>query len=265
MKRNSRIKKIVLILMGMAILLAFSSSSQAGFWNTVKSAVDQNPSQEKGSAASASGSSGTALSQDEVANGLKEALEIGAKEAVQMASKEGGFLNNPQIRIPLPSKVQTIANVLEKVGYGDKVEAFEASMNRAAEQAAEKAMPIFAKAIKDLTFEDVMKIWKGGDTAATQYFEGKTRESLYQAFKPVVHDAMQKEGVTKKYQDMANASSVMTMASMMGTNLDLDDYVTNGALKGLFTLLAQEEKEIRENPAAQTTDLLKKVFGSLTK
>jgi len=263
MKRSSRTWWITFAVAGAITLLMFTLPSQAGVWDTVKSVVNQKPSQEK-TPSSTSKVPGTTLSQEEIVKGLKEALEVGAKDAVQMASREGGFLNNPQIRIPLPSKVQTIASVLEKAGYGDKVEAFEVSMNRAAEQAAEKALPIFLQAIKDMSFDDAVKIWKGGDTAATQYFEAKTHDSLYQSFKPSVHDAMQKEAVTKKYQDMVGTPAVKTLSSMVGTNLDLDDYVTNGALKGLFTLLAQEEKKIRENPAAQTTDLLKKVFGSLS-
>ena len=262
MKRSSRIKTVVLVFTGLAFM-AVSSPGRAGFWDTMKSMVNQPPSQEKGS--STSKAPGTSPSQEEIIKGLKEALEVGTKEAVQMASKEGGFLNNPRIRIPLPSKVQTVASVLEKVGYGDKVEAFEVSMNRAAEQAAKEALPIFTQAVKEMTFDDAVKIWKGGDTAATQYFQEKTWDSLYQAFKPVVHNAMQKEAVTQKYQDMVGTPTVKTMASMMGTNLDLDDYVTKGALKGLFTLLAQEEKKIRENPAARTTDLLKRVFSGLTK
>lgn len=262
--KSSSNTKVLCLAGGLVLFLALALPVQAGVWDTVKSMMNEKTTSSTGN--TQEGTTGTSsLSQEEIVKGLKEALDLGAKEAVQMASKEGGFLNNPEIRIPLPSKVQTIASVLEKVGYGDKVQAFQVSMNRAAEQAAAKALPIFTQAIKDMTFDDAVKIWKGGDTAATQYFQEKTSDSLYQAFKPVIHDAMQKEAVTKKYQDMVNVSSVKTMASMVGTNLDLDDYVTRGTLKGLFTLLAQEEKKIRENPAAQTTDLLKKVFGSLSK
>jgi hypothetical protein len=199
------------------------------------------------------------LSSEEIAGGLREALRIGTENAVSRASAVGGFLDNPQIRIPLPSKLQTAANALKMVGMGAHVATFEDTMNGAAEKAAAKAFPIFGEAVSKLTFEDVNKIWKGGDMAATDYLERTTRAQLYQEFEPVVHAAAEEVGVTRSYESLVGQPGVSNLVT--GTDLDLDHYVTEKGLDGLFTLLGEEEKAIRTNPMARTTDLLKKVFG----
>lgn len=208
-----------------------------------------------GGAAPAAG----ALGADEIAGGLRDALRIGAEKAAARASAVGGFLDNPAIRIPLPGKLQTAANALKMVGLGGQAQAFEETLNRAAEKAAAKAAPIFGEAVSKLTFEDVHRIWKGGDTAATEYLGRTTRPRLQEEFRPVVHAAAQEVGVTRSYQELTGRPEVAALVA--GTDFDLDHYVTDQAMNGLFALLAEEERQIRTNPVARTTDLLKKVFG----
>jgi len=200
-----------------------------------------------------------AITDSELVAGFKQALEIGTKKAVELASRPGGFLNNPEIRIPLPGKLQSAADMLKRFGLGSQVEAFEKSMNQAAEQAAKEALPVFTQAVKEMTFEDAKKLWKGGDTSITEYFKNKTFKTLYARFKPVVHSRVEQVGVTQYYNNLISNPAVKGLVG--NTDLDLDHYVTNKTLEGLFKLLAQQEKEIRSNPVARTTDLLKKVFG----
>jgi Protein of unknown function (DUF4197) len=170
-----------------------------------------------------------------------------------------GYYNNPEIRIPLPGAVQKVEGVLRTVGYGKQVDAFELSMNRAAEKAVPAAKGIFWDAIKKMSFTDARKILDGGDDAATLYFKDKTYEPLYNMFKPTINDTMGQVGVTRQYQDLEK--KVHTVPFTEGLTVDLDDYVTKGALDGLFVMLAAEEKKIREDPAARITPILKEVFG----
>lgn len=192
-------------------------------------------------------------------SGLKEALSIGTENAVKSVSKVDGYLGNDLIRILLPEKIRKVADILSKLGYQDKVDAFILSMNRAAEKAAPQAVSFFVDAIKEMTFEDAKAILNGGDTAATEFFESKTRQKLYVAFKPIVSSSMDEVRVTQAYKEMMGKyTSAVPFAGM--ESLDLDHYVTNKSLDGLFTMVGQEEKKIRTDPAARVTDLLKKVF-----
>ena len=206
------------------------------------------------------GSGEKGLSESELNGGFKDALRVGAEKAVKMASKPGGFLNNPNIRIPLPGQLDTVASVMRKMGMGAKVDQFEESMNHAAEKASAAALPIFIDAIKGITFEDAKKILDGGDTAITEFFKEKTTPQLTTAFEPIVHKSVQEVGVTRQYQELTGGPWVSGLVK--GSDFDLDNYVTSKSLDGLFYLLAQQEKDIRHNPAARTTDLLKKVFGN---
>jgi len=200
------------------------------------------------------------LSNDEIIQGLKEALQIGTQNAVKLVSKPDGYYQNPDIKIPLPESVQKVEKLLRAAGYGAKVDSFELSMNRAAERAAPEAKSIFGDAIRQMTFDDAKKILNGRDNEATLYFENKTSDRLQEIFKPIVKDAMGEVGVTQSFQDLnARAQSLPFGKSL---SFDLDQYVTDGALKGLFKMLAEEEKRIRTEPAARVTDLLKKVFES---
>lgn len=194
------------------------------------------------------------------ASGLKEALSIGTGNAVASVSRVDGYFANQVIKILLPENIRTVADVLGKVGYQKKVDAFVLSMNRAAESAAPKARQYFVDAIKQMTFEDAMGILRGGDTSATEYFKSKTEQKLYNEFKPSVSASMNKVGVTRSYKDMVGTyTSSIPFASVEA--LDLDHYVTTKALDGLFYMIGQEEKKIRTDPAARVTDLLKTVFG----
>jgi hypothetical protein len=193
-------------------------------------------------------------------SGLKEALSIGSDNAVTSTSKLDGYFANQAIKILLPEKIQTVADVLKKVGYQKQVDAFVLSMNRAAESAAPKARRFFVDAIKQMSFQDAMKILKGNETAATEYFKSKTFDSIYAAFKPSVSESMNKVGVTKSYKDMMGTYT-KSVPFVKTESLDLDHYVTTKSLDGLFYMVGEEERKIRTNPAARVTDLLKKVFG----
>ena len=199
-------------------------------------------------------------SNDEIIQGLKEALQVGTEKAVKLVSKPDGYYQNPDIKIPLPESVQKAEKILRATGYGETVDRFELSMNRAAERAAPEAKSIFGDAITQMTFDDAKKILNGRDNEATLYFEDKTSDRLQEVFKPIVKDAMGEVGVTQSFQDL-NAR-VESMPFGKSLSFDLDQYVTDGALNGLFKMLAEEEKRIRTDPAARVTDLLKKVFAS---
>jgi hypothetical protein len=192
-------------------------------------------------------------------SGLKEALSIGTENAVNSVSKMDGYLGNKAIKILLPKKIQEAADILCKLGYEDKVDAFILSMNRAAEKAAPQAVSFFVDAIKEMTFEDAKGILNGGDTAATEFFESKTRDKLYDAFKPIVSSSMDEVKVTQAYKEMMGKYT--SAVPFAGTaSLDLDHYVTTKSLDGLFYMVGQEEKKIRTDPAARVTNLLKETF-----
>ncbi|MGD2037988.1 MAG: DUF4197 domain-containing protein [Desulfobacterales bacterium] len=200
-----------------------------------------------------------ALSNDDIIAGLKEALEVGTEKAVALVSQVDGYYRNPDIKIPLPESVQKVEKLLRGAGYGQKVDAFELSMNRAAERAAPEAKSIFRDAITRMSFEDADKILNGRDNEATLYFKDKTSDQLQALFKPIVKDTMGEVGVTRSFQDLnARAESIPFGKSL---SFDLDQYVTDGALEGLFKMLAEQERQIRTDPAARVTDLLQKVFA----
>lgn len=191
--------------------------------------------------------------------GLKEALAVGTKNAVNALSKQDGYFGNEMVKILLPEKVRTAADMASRLGFRKQVDRFTLSMNRAAEAAAPKAADLFADAIRDMSFEDARKILQGGDTAATDYFRARTSEKLYAEFKPAVAANMNKVGVTKAYKDMM--APVESLPLVPKESIDLDHYVTGKALDGLFLMIGSEEKKIRTDPAARVTDILKTVFG----
>ncbi|MCD4755820.1 MAG: DUF4197 domain-containing protein [Deltaproteobacteria bacterium] len=239
------------------ILMILAVPVHAGFLDQVLDTV-RDVSTSKGDGKSTQTSS--VLSDAEIVKGLREALRVGAEQAVKSASAAGGYMDNPAIRIPLPGRLQSAANTLRSIGLGSQADAFEQSMNHAAEKAAEEALPIFTQAVKDLTFEDVQRLWKGGDTAVTDYFRQVTWQPLYDKFQPVVHASAQEVGVTQAYQALTDQPTVQNLIS--GTDLDLNHYISEEALNGLFKLLGEEEKKIRTDPVARTTDILKKVFSN---
>jgi hypothetical protein len=202
---------------------------------------------------------GGGLSDSKIVDGLKEALQIGTGNAVQTVSKRGGYYNNPKIRIPLPGSVQKVEKLVRVAGYGSHVDAFELSMNQAAENAAPKAKDIFWDSIRQMSIADARKILDGPENGATLYFKEKTYGRLSEAFKPIVHNSMSKVGVTEKYQELDRKMASLPLVGSM--RFDLDKYVNDKALDGLFLMLGEEEKKIRQDPSARVTDLLKEVFG----
>jgi hypothetical protein len=202
--------------------------------------------------------SGGDLSNTDMTKGLKEALNVGTGNAVELLSKPDGFYGDPNVKILLPNAVRKVEGILKAVGYGEQVTAFEQSMNRAAERAVPEAKSLFVTAIAEMTFQDAEKILRGRENEATLFFKEKTSGRLRESFKPIAHDAMAEVGVTKNYQDLNQKLGTIPMGSQL--NLDLDSYVTEKSLDGLFFMIAQEEKKIRQNPAARVTDILKKVF-----
>jgi len=214
----------------------------------------------KGLQRAGSEGTGSRLSDDKIADGLKEALEIGASNAVAKVSKLDGYYMNPNIKILLPEKIKNVEGILRGMGYGEKIDAFEQSMNRAAEKAAPDAATYFVDAISRMSIDDARNILNGGENSATLFFEEKTRSSLFEKFKPAIRDSMSSVGVTKYYQDLDSTIRTIPFAGQM--SFDLDTYVTDKALDGLFKMVAVEEAKIRKDPAARATDLLREVFGS---
>ena len=198
------------------------------------------------------------LSDDKIVAGLKQALQVSTSKAVSLTGRPDGFLKNEAIKILLPPKLQTVGRGMRMFGMGAKVDELEVGMNRAAEQAAPQAKQIFLAALKKMSFDDARHILTGGDTAATEYFERSSTADLTAAFSPIVHRSMENVGVVKQYdQVIASAPGGAAFAGQF----DLTKYVVGKTLDGLFHMLGEEEKQIRKNPAARTTALLKEVFG----
>ena len=208
---------------------------------------------------STSGPQAAGLDESTVAAGLKEALRVGSERAVASTSTTDGFLGNQLIRIAMPDELATAAKTLRAVGFGGQVDAFEVGMNRAAEKASAEAKPVLVDAVSQMTLTDAMGVLRGGDTAATDYFRGKTSDSLRARFMPIIKDKMGQVGLYQQYNQLMSSYTALPLAQK--PSFDLDGYVADQGLNGLFTTLAQEEKNIRANPAARTTDLLQKVFA----
>lgn len=198
------------------------------------------------------------LSTEDVANGLKEALVKGITNGANKASAVNGFLGNPQIKIPFPPDVQKVETKLRQLGMGSQVDKFIETLNRGAEEAAKEAKPIFVSAITGMTFQDAWAILKGENNAATSYLQRTTSDQLRAKFAPVIKSALDKTSATKYYSDLITTYNKVPFVEKVNPNLE--EYATNLALQGLFTLVAQEELKIREDPMARTTDLLKRVF-----
>lgn len=191
--------------------------------------------------------------------GLKEALQVAAEKAVGLTGRTDGYFGNPAIRIPMPEKLQSVEKALRLAGMGAQTDEFILSMNRAAEQSAPAARQILVDAVRGIGFDDARKILGGGPTAATDYFRGKTTGKLTEAFAPIVKKNMNDVGVTRRFE--ALQERVDALPFMKSERIDLDGYVIGKALDGLFHVMGEQEKEIRENPVARTTALLKEVFA----
>ena len=202
---------------------------------------------------------GTGLNEQTVAAGLKEALRVGTERTVFSTSSLDGYLGNAMIRIALPDQFQPIAQTLRTVGLGSQVDSLEVTMNRAAEKAAGEAKVVFWDAISQMTLIDAFGILNGEPNAATTYFRGRTEDALRSRFRPIVTQKMSDVGLYQLYSQLITTYNALPLASKPAPNLE--DHVTQNALDGLFSVLAEEEKNIRKNPAARTTDLLRQVFG----
>ncbi len=198
------------------------------------------------------------LSDSKISAGLKQALQVSTGNAVAYTGKPNGFLKNEAIKIALPGQLKTVSKGMRMMGMGAKVDELEVGMNRAAEKATPKAKAIFLSALERMSFDDARKILSGGDTAATEYFKGASSAELTTAFSPIVHESMVNVGVVKQYDSVIQSAPG---GSLLAGKMDLDKYVVGKTLDGLFYMLGQEERKIRKNPAAQTTSLLKEVFG----
>lgn len=202
------------------------------------------------------------LSESDIAKGLKEALTIGAKNASSQLNVLDGFNKNTKVRIPFPEDAQRVATKLREMGFGKKVDAFELTLNRAAEQAAKEAAPIFVNAITSMTITDAKNILTGADTSATSYLRTKTSDPLANAFSPHIKKALDSTTATRKWTELATLYNRIPLVNKVET--DLVKYTTDRALKGMFMVVADEEIKIRKDPAARVTDLLKQVFGNAT-
>lgn len=199
------------------------------------------------------------LTNAEVASGLKEALINGVSKGSDLVSQTDGYFKNPQITIPFPPEVKRVETSLRQVGLGGEVDKFVLTLNRAAEDAAKEAKPIFVEAVKQMTIDDAWSILKGSNDAATQYLKKTTTALLAEKFKPIISASLEKVNATRYYGDLINTYNKMPFVQK--ADPDLEGYATQKAIDGLFVMIANEEKNIRENPGARTSDLLKKVFS----
>lgn len=205
------------------------------------------------------GGTGAGLTSSEIASGLKQALEIGISNGSAKASAVDGYFRNPLLKIVFPPEAQKVATTLRQIGFTKQVDQFELSLNRAAEDAAKRAKPVFIKAITSMTIQDAIGILRGDSTAATQYLRRTSGQQLVAEFTPIVDSTLRKNNATRYYTDLVTTYNRLPMVQKVNPNLT--EYATNRAVDGLFLLVAQEEKKIRENPVARVTDLLKRVFG----
>ena len=204
-------------------------------------------------------SGGSGLSDAKIGSGLQEALKVGTENAVTQTGTVDGFLKNKAIKILMPKSLQTIEQPLRLVGYGPQIDEFVVGMNRAAEKAVPFAKDIFWEAIGAMTFDDAQRILNGNDTAATDYFKGKTSKKLQAAFLPNVKDVMGQVGVNRQYNELIGKYKDVPLSKNIA--FDANQYVTEKTTDGLFFVVGQEEKKIRTNPSARVTDLLKEVFS----
>ena len=243
-------KKLVYITVG----ILFISNASAQSWKNIKEQV-----KEKSSAVNTANLPNAGLSQEEVGKGLKEALNQGVRKGVEQLNKKDGYLKDPQIKIPMPDEAKKVEEKLRALGQGAKVDEAIESMNRAAEDAASGAKDIFVSAIKGMTLTDAMSILKGDEDAATKYLDKATRAELVRKFQPVIKASLEKVGATKHWTTVFESYNKLPFVTKVNPNLE--EYVTDKALVGLFIQVAKEELKIRQDPAARATDLLKKVFS----
>ena len=236
--KKSNMKKLLLFL----LVISFSSCAE------LQQIADNLPQE-----------GGYGISNQEIAGGLKQALQKGIDTRVTELTEEGGFFQNELVRITLPPELQKVDRTLRDVGLDALADEGLKVLNRAAEEAVKEATPIFVNAVQEITFEDARNILLGDDRAATAYLSGKTSEELYSRFNPVVQNSLDRVGATEVWSNIINRYNSLPLSS--NVNPDLADYVTQEALEGVFTMIALEEKEIRTELSARTTALMRKVFA----
>ncbi len=203
--------------------------------------------------------SGGALTQDQIGGGLRQALDNGIKNQVKKLTAKDGFYKNDLVKILLPKELQTVDNALRKIGLSSLADEGLRAINRTAEDAVKTATPIFVDAVKGITFNDAKNILLGEQNAATSYLQGKTNAALYGKFNPVIKNSFAKVGADQIWSNLINKYNSIPFVKRV--NPDLTDYVTTEALKGVFTMIAVEEKGIREKVGLRNTDLLRRVFA----
>jgi len=249
----SSIKKVIA---GVLVLSAVSFSTEAQLFKDVKDKANNLFNTNKGGQGS--------LTKTDISNGLKEALQVGAKNATNQVSAPNGFFGNALIKVLMPPEAKKVESTLREVGMGSYVDNAILSMNRAAEDASTKALPIFINAIKNMTIEDAVGILNGGPNSATNFLKSKTTAQLTAAFRPIIETSLDKVNATKYWAEVFNVYNELP-TTFNKVNPDLAGYVTDRALNGVFVYIAEEENKIRANPAARVTDLLKKVFDNVGK
>ena len=252
-------RKYAVISIAGLLTLAFGPVATAD-WNSFKELFKAKSNEVMESGALSKAGDAVGVSSDDIARGLKEALGKGARSAVERLGQPDGFLGNVDVKIPMPGHLSMVEKGLRAVGQDERADQFIASMNRAAERAVPEAAAVFGEAISQMSIDDARGILNGGDNAATEYLKRSSADGLKTKFRPLVDAAVREVGVTQQYQAMVDKASFAS--SFVDTDkLDLGNYVTDKALDGVFFMVGEEERKIRANPAARTTELLKKVFA----
>lgn len=237
------------------LLFTYAHVASASWLDKLDGLLGSKPATEQSDSSTSS-----VLSNADISQAFKQALDIGSQKVVSELGKADAFNGDSQIRIPLPDSMQTVKKWLDKAGMGGSLDDLEVSLNRAAEKAAPQAKSLFIDTIKQMSFDDVKAIYKGSDDAATRYFQEKMTPALSEAMQPVVKGSLEEVGAVKLYDDvMGDYQSIPFVPDVKG---NLIQHVVNGGLNGIFHYLAKEEADIRKNPVKHTTDLLKRVFGS---
>lgn len=245
------------------LLLALATPAQASWWRDLLG-IGSTPASDTSTADSATAAAPgapTTLGEDEITRGLREALLKGTDLAVAQLGRSDGFWNDAAVRIPLPDKVASAADVIRRIGGERLIESFHQRLNQAAEQAVPEAAAVFRTAVTSLTLNDVRDILGGADDAATRYFDSATRDELRSRFRPIVDENIASAGVTSAYTALLRQAG--PYASMLGDAADLPAFVTDKALDGLFQRIAEEERKLRANPAERGSELLRRVFGAV--
>ena len=254
----NNIKKAICLAIVACALTTPAAQAQSIFDRLKEAAKERRDGNDDGSKKSNIDLSG--ISTSETSNALKEALNLGVKEGIQKLGVEDGFFKNELVKILLPEKLRKVDAALRGIGLGSLADQGLMLLNRAAEDAVQEGAPIFANAITSMSFDDAKNILLGDSVAATNYLKGKTSEQLFEAFRPKVEGSLGKVGADKVWEQLITRYNGITNQAV---ETDLNSYVTQETVNGVFKMVAEKESAIRDNPIFRTTSLLKKVFGAL--